>query len=164
MRRFSMLGVVVTTAALAVIGCGSDSEGGSSSMQCVGNYADLKYDEFVALTADDGDCTSLSDTNTVCSNNMTQIVGNCGKSCLPEADQATCVAQCVQTAVTHGNSMPLSTACLTCYGADVECAKAHCLVICGSNPSSADCAQCREDNGCAADFYACSGLPAPTSP
>ena len=168
-----MLGVVVTTAALAVIGSGSDSDGGSNntggsggggSMQCVGNYADFKYDDFVAETADSGDCTSLSDTKTICSNNMPQIVGHCGQSCLTEADQATCVAMCVQTTVAHDGLQPLTNACLACYGADVECAKAHCLVICGSNPSGADCAQCREDNGCAADFYACSGLPEPTSP
>jgi hypothetical protein len=44
----------------------------------------------------------------------------------------------------------------------VACARHNCFLECGTMPTSAGCAQCRVDMGCAAPFYACSGLPVPT--
>ena len=172
MRLYFMLVVATTTAILSTIGCGSDSDGGSSNTagsgggssvtQCLGNNAEFTADEFMALTEDGKGCSSASDVNTVCSNDMPLVVGTCGKGCLGMSDEATCVGACIQDAVTHGSSQPLSNSCLTCYGADVECARTECLAPCGLGPTSEACATCRIEKGCAESFYSCSGLPEPT--
>ncbi|HYQ45193.1 MAG TPA: hypothetical protein VER11_24570 [Polyangiaceae bacterium] len=166
MRRYFMLVVATTAAVLSAIGCGSDSDGGGDGgntlTQCLGNNAEFTPEEFLAQTADGKGCSSASDVNTVCSNDMPLVAGTCGKGCLGMSDEATCVAGCIQDAVTHGNSKPLSNSCLTCYGADVDCARTQCLVPCGLGPTSAECATCRVEKGCAAAFYDCSGLPQPT--
>jgi len=172
MRRYFMLVAVGTAAVLSVVGCGSDSDGGtanngggagaSSLTQCLGNNAEFTPDEFVAGTEDGKGCSDLTDMQTVCANDMPLIVGTCGKNCLNMADEAMCVAACVQQKVTHDSYGPLSNGCLTCYGEDVVCARDNCLVACGLNPTSAGCATCRLEKGCADAFYECSGLPRPT--
>lgn len=165
MRRFFMLTIAATTAVLSAIGCGSDSDGGNggnTATQCLGNNAEFTPAEFLALTEPGKGCSSESDVNTVCSNDMPLVAGTCGKGCLSMSDQATCVAGCIQDAVTHGNSQPLSAACLTCYGTDVDCARTNCLSQCGLGPTSEACANCRVEKGCAEAFYNCSGLPEPT--
>ncbi len=104
------------------------------------------------------------DTAAVCSNDVTALVGTCGKTCFLQAasdddSQAACVAPCIMQAVTTPKM--LSDSCIDCYVQDVACARDLCLGTCGVTPGSADCAKCRAENGCAAAFYGCSGLPVP---
>lgn len=163
MRRFFMLVGVSTTAALLLLGCGSDSDAGSDNgaiTQCVGNNAEFTLTEFIAQTEADKACSSDSDATSVCGHDMPLIGGTCGKGCLgmgDDAAQAECVAGCIQDKLTT----PLSADCVACYTADVECARKKCLTTCGLGPTSAECATCRADNGCTAAFYECSGLPEP---
>ena len=168
MRHFFTFVGSATMAALSLLGCSSDEDssgsnggsGGSAPSHCVGNNAEFTSAEFLAQTVPDKACSSTSDVSTVCANNMPVIVGTCGASCLQMSDEAACVAGCVQDGLSP-KSEPLSEECLACYGADIQCAKSHCLGSCGPAPTSEDCAKCRRDSGCAAAFYDCSGLPEP---
>ena len=170
MRYFLTLVGSTTMAALSLLGCGSDSDGGnpnsggssggSSVAQCVGNNAEFNAAEFAAETTPDKACSSASDVSTVCANNMPVIGGQCGKGCLKMADEAECVAACIQDGLSS-NSEPLSDGCLTCYVADIDCAKTNCFSKCGLDPTGDACRVCRIDNGCVEEFYACSGLPEP---
>ena len=187
MRHFFTFVGSATMAALSLLGCSSDDDsggsnnggsnnggsnnggsnnggsGGSAPSQCVGNYHEFTSAEFLAQTEPGKGCSSTSDASTVCANDMPVIVGQCGASCLGMSDEATCVAGCIESNLSP-KSEPLSQGCLACYGADIQCAKTHCLLKCGSAPTSDDCAACRSENGCAAAFYDCSGLPEPGVP
>ena len=173
MRRFFMLVLAASTAALSLVGCASDSDsgsensggsGGSPLSQCVGNNADFTPAEFYAQTEEGYACSSQSDMSTVCATNMPLVGGTCGKACLnmgTDAEQADCVAECIQDALHDANSAALSDDCMACYTADIECARKNCLTTCGLGPTSEECATCRSEKGCAAAFYECSGLPEP---
>ncbi len=170
MRRLSMFLVSAVAAALALAGCSSDSDAGGNpggsagagAMQCVGLYAGVSAADFDDQTTSGKGCST--DIAPICSNDVTALVGTCGKTCFLQAasdddSQAACVAPCIMQAVT----MPkmLSDSCIDCYVQDVACARDLCLSTCGITPGSAECAQCRAANGCAASFYNCSGLPVP---
>jgi hypothetical protein len=166
MRRLSMFLVSAIAAALAVAGCGSDSgnpgTAGAGATQCVGTYAAVSAADFAARTTSGKGCSS--DTASICGNDVTALVGTCGKTCFLQAasdddSQAACVAPCITQAVT--TPQVLSDSCIDCYVQDVACARDLCLAKCGVTPGSPECAQCRADNGCAAAFYGCSGLPVP---
>jgi hypothetical protein len=177
MHRFITLACAVAAATVVVVGCGSSGDdsspggggsggsgGSASDAQCAGAYSDRKASAFVAATTADKGCTA--DAATACSNDMTTVTGTCGKTCLVMAasdddSQATCVAECINENLSTG-STPISDSCLACYTTDVACARHNCFAQCGIAPTSAGCAQCRVDMGCAAPFYACSGLPIPT--
>lgn len=161
--------------ALAVAGCGTDDDSGNqsaagapgaagaSAVQCVGTYSDLTSTDFDEQTTSGKGCSL--DGASICSNDVTNLVGTCGKTCYLQAakddeSQAACVAPCIMQAVTSPKA--LSDSCIACYVADVACARDLCFAQCGLTPGSADCATCRADNGCASEFYGCSGLPLPT--
>lgn len=161
---FSVI-LAVAVAAGLIVGCGSDSDekktdnGGS---QCVGGYAKLTSSEFRSQAAD-GACADTENATSVCGNDLPIIVGGCGKACLgmgDDAEQASCVAECTNDGLASGFK-PLSSACVACYTADVECARKHCLLKCGLDPASDECAVCRDTNACTSTFYECSGLPRP---
>jgi hypothetical protein len=179
-----MLVFAAATAALSSLGCGSDSDGGSNNgggsngggasnnggsggsaiTQCVANNAEFTRAEFVAQTEQGYACSAESDASTVCASNMPLIGGTCGKGCLgmgTDAEQADCVAACINDALITAKSEPLSDECMACYTADVECARKNCLTQCGLAPTSETCATCRTEKGCAAAFYECSGFPEP---
>jgi hypothetical protein len=171
MRRFSMFLISVTAGALALAGCGTDDDSGSpgaagasgaSAAQCVGTYVDLSSTQFNAQISSGKGCSS--DGASICSNDVTTIVGTCGAACYLQADQddesqAACVAPCIKQKIT--SPKVLSASCIDCYVEDVACARDLCFKECGVTPGSAECAQCRADNGCASAFYGCSGLPVP---
>lgn len=172
MRRLSMFLVSAIAAALAVAGCGSDSDSGNggsvagsagaAAAQCVGTYAAVSAADFDDQTISGKGCSL--DTAAICGNDVTAAVGTCGKTCFLQAasdddSQAACVAACITQAVT--TPQVLSASCNDCYVQDVACARDLCLSTCGVTPGSPACAQCRADNGCAAAFYGCSGLPVP---
>jgi len=182
MRRVFMLVVAPAVAALALVlvGCGSDSDGGSSNnggssgaagggstSQCVANNAEFTHAQFLAQTEPGKACSDASDASTVCASDMPLIGGTCGKGCLgmgDDAAQATCVADCIKTEIAKSKAAPLSDDCMACYTADVECARKNCLTACGLAPTSEACYTCRNDNGCVDEFYSCSGLPEPSAP
>jgi len=168
-----MLVVAATTAALSSLGCSSDSDDGSANnggssgaapTQCVGNNAEFTHAEFLAQTEEGYGCSAESDSSTVCANDMPLIGGTCGKGCLgmgTDAEQADCVATCITDKLDSTNSGSLSSECMACYTADIECARKNCLTSCGLGPTSEACADCRIEKGCADAFYECSGLPQP---
>jgi len=181
MHRFITFACAVTAATLLVVGCGSDSDdsssggggsggsgasagsgGGSSSTQCVGVYADLTHSMFTSKLATDGKCIADSDATAVCTKDVTKTTAQCGASCYATAEktdaaQDACTSSCISDSIT------LSTDCLGCYLTDVACSRKHCLLVCGTAPTSAGCATCRQENGCADAFYSCSGLPLPSA-
>ncbi|HKO47009.1 MAG TPA: hypothetical protein VJV79_04760 [Polyangiaceae bacterium] len=165
MRHLFTFVVSGAIAALSLMGCGSDdsSPNGGSPSQCVGGYDEFSATEFQAETEPGKACSSASDATTVCTNDMPIIGGQCGKGCLGMSDEAECVPACIQDSLASG-SAKLSQDCLACYTANIECAKANCLLKCGADPASIACSDCRRDSGCAGTFYSCSGLPEPVSP
>ena len=181
MRSFLMIGFAAAAAALSVVGCndsddgtpaetaGSSSTAGSSGggnteKQCVVTYEGLTSTEFLAEVTAGKACSDDSDAETVCTSDMTDIAGECGKGCLgmgDDAAQATCVAGCITDTLAEDKAS-LSDECISCYTVDVECARKNCLLACGLDPTSANCATCRAENNCASTFYDCSGLPEPS--
>ncbi|MEO6603692.1 MAG: hypothetical protein ABIQ16_27660 [Polyangiaceae bacterium] len=164
MRRFSMFLGSAIAAAIAVAGCGSDNDSGSQNApgQCVGTYSDFTTTQFDDQTTSGKGCSL--DAASICSNDVTSLVGTCGKTCYlqaaqDDASQAACVSPCIMQKVTSPKA--LSDSCVDCYVEDVACARDKCFAQCGLTPGSPDCAKCRVDNGCASTFYGCSGLPLP---
>ena len=158
MRVFFTLLVAVAAATLSVGGCSSDSTGSAAPAngQCKGDYAALTQSELDAKTASNGKC--VADVAALCGTDVTTITEQCGADCFmnmapDKATQDTCVSSCI------ANNVTLSDACLGCYVTDVGCARDHCKLPCGIAPTSAACLSCRVANGCAPDFFSCSGLP-----
>src|SRR4051812_47488248 len=94
MRRFSMFLVLAAVGALAVAGCGSDDDSGNhnaagasggSAIQCVGTYSEFTSTSFNQQTTSGKACSS--DGAPICSNDVTAIVGTCGKTCFLQAAQ-----------------------------------------------------------------------------
>ena len=167
MRSLFTLLTAGATAALWVVGCGSDSTSGAagtnSNSQCVGTYADFTASVFADKTAKGKGCSA--DAPTVCSNDLTKLVGDCGKNCAltggaDDAAQASCVVACLADKISMPK--PLTDACTNCYVDDVACARNSCYGECAFAPTSPVCTKCRIDKGCAASFYGCSGVPVPT--
>ena len=161
MGRISILLGAAALATLAVVGCGSDSNGAKPTpapSQCVGVNAEFSASTFTSTQA------CKSDTATICGNDLPTIAGKCGASCFAaggdDPTQASCVASCVNDGLSAG-SAAIGAACMACYTGDVECARKNCAVMCGLAPTSDNCATCRITNGCTAGFYECSGLPLP---
>jgi hypothetical protein len=176
MRRLITLVCAVTAATLLVVACSSSSDttststggsggsgGGTSDVTCVGDYTDLTQSTFTAKVSSAGMCANASDETAVCTNDVTTIAEQCGGSCYQaggtDAVQDACTSTCLSSKVTPA----LSSDCQTCYVSDVACARKNCLVSCGLAPTSADCATCRQVNGCVDAFYGCSGVPVPGS-
>jgi len=187
MRILSTLLIVTTSAVVSLVGCGSDSDGGSANKggganggganggsannggsagsslaQCLGINAEFTPAEFLAQTSKGKACAS--DVGSVCDNDLPVVGGECGKGCLgmgDDAAQAVCVAGCIQDDLASAKSKPLSEGCMACYTGDIACARTNCLLKCGLDPTSDTCLMCRIENGCVAGFYACSGLPLP---
>jgi len=181
MRRFFMLAVAATGAALSMLGCDSDDDsssntggsggaggaGGAPLAHCVGINAEFTPAEFYAQAQEDKGCSAASDLSTICANNLPVIGATCGGGCLGmgnDAQQAECIATCINDALTHAKATPLSEECMTCYIGDIACARDKCLMPCALNPGGEDCATCRVEMGCVEGFYECSGLPVPSAP
>lgn len=86
----------------------------------------------------------------------TDVAGGCGLNNLGAGDARACALHCV------AQGTELSLECSSCYAATVACAIINCVGQCAADPGSAECQTCRDENGCTAEFYACSGLPEPT--
>jgi hypothetical protein len=186
MRRFFALTGAVTAAALWVVGCSSDSSssgtsaggsstGGSSSGGSGGSssdakcsapqYTDITVSDFLSQADASKACGSSTDATNVCDNDVSTAGATCGKSCLlmggDDAAQASCVATCISQSL-PSSATPFSDGCLSCYTADVQCARKQCFAQCATAPTSDGCLQCRIDMGCTSTFYDCSGLLVPT--
>lgn len=116
-------------------------------------------------------CTNAADGAIIEAANPdpTSVAGRCGlEVCInaPNAEKPACVTECV----INGNDNPaipatnLSAGCAGCYTIAVVCAFQNCVQngACLDAGSQA-CADCREDNGCNAAFYGCSGLTPPAN-
>lgn len=174
MRRFFMFAVAATCAALSSMGCDSDDDSGSHNnggsggaplAHCVGINAEFTPSEFEMKSQDDKAC--YGDVSTICANDLPKIGASCGAGCLgmgDDAQQAACIATCVNSALTDAKAKPLSEDCMGCYINDIACARDKCLMPCALNPGGEECALCRIEKGCVAAFYECSGLPVPSLP
>jgi hypothetical protein len=177
MRPIFTLVVAAAAATLSVGACSSDSGGGSAgsdsagaagsdsagapgsdSVQCQGDYAALTQAELEAKISSAGKCAG--DGVAVCSNDVTVTAEQCGSDCFKNADpDGATQDKCVSTCISGLLNPSLSAGCLSCYIADVGCARDHCLLDCGIHPTSSECLGCRVAHGCAPTFFSCSGLP-----
>ena len=164
----SLMAVLFVTAAgsLSVGACSSDGDdsagaaGTGDSSMCHGDYAALTHSEFNAQLDSAGKCANSKDSAIECANDVTTLAEQCGGDCFKneapdDKTQDACVTDCLSTSTTS----PLSDACTACYIADIGCARDHCLLKCGVEPTSEKCYECRVANGCVAAFFPCSGLP-----
>ena len=81
----------------------------------------------------------------------TTYAQDCGLGCLGDPDSEACAVECVQ------DETGLSRDCASCYADAVDCAINNCLAPCAMDPSSWECAACRDDF-CRDDFEFCSGI------
>lgn len=126
---------------------------------CVGPLGDaLTITEATPAADLTGQCTNDTDLAIIEGGEVdpTGVAGDCGLNNIAAADPRTCATFCVK------DGTDLSSGCSSCYAATVACAINNCLAQCAADPGSADCQTCRDDNGCTAAFYACSGLPEPS--
>jgi len=134
--------------------------GTGGDVECTGTYTGMTADELAAETPD-GACAG--DTLAVCTNDISSIAGECGTDCFLAVEdpneQLACTLECIE-----GDADPdPSQGCLGCYIAAVACARANCTDVCVGAAGSAECIDCRNENGCTTDFFVCSGLPVPGS-
>lgn len=125
---------------------------------CVGPLGDALTITEATPSADlSGQCTNFTDLAIIDGGTVdpTGVAGDCGLNNIAAADPRTCATFCVKSGT------ELSSGCSSCYAATVACAINNCLAQCAADPGSADCEVCRDENGCTAAFYACSGLAAP---
>lgn len=102
---------------------------------------------------DKGACVNAADTAVLeglGDDGLQSKITACGTDCFFGADKVACVQGCIET------DIGLSTACAACYAAITGCVFEHCVSACISQGPGCD--QCMADNGCQADFPACSGL------
>jgi len=126
---------------------------------CVGPLGDALTITEATPSADlSGQCTNDTDLAIIEGGTVdpTGVAGDCGLNNIAAADPRTCATFCVKSGT------ELSSGCSSCYAATVACAINNCLAQCAADPGSADCGTCRDENGCTAAFYACSGLPDPS--
>jgi len=101
----------------------------------------------------------------------------CGMSCIDKLlvsldSFETCVQDCMLNATLTGYEFAVSTECTNCYSKSVRCTGKFCGLndpnkscvptnFGGKGDDSADCTECRADNGCTSSFFTCSGLTPP---
>lgn len=179
MHRFFSLACAVAAATSLAVACGSSDDsssgnnggssgsgGSSSAAKCAAPaYADVASSDFASKADTSKACSGDSDLADLCNQDLAGLGASCGKTCLlqaksDDASQAACVSACIDQGFSSG-ATPLSDGCMSCYTADVACARKNCLGPCATNPTSSTCQQCRIDMGCLPAFYDCSGAPVP---
>jgi hypothetical protein len=156
---------------------GTGATGGETGCACVTDetqniYANLEYvnEDGAGFTGTDaaseigGDClfgTEASDPVLPGCRDETLTAFACFPACPQETIHALedCVAQCTQDATAEVQPPGLSNECVGCTGRALACLTAFCPGVCAADSSAPPCIQCRCDNGCIPEFYACSGLP-----
>ncbi|MFT5435104.1 MAG: hypothetical protein ACI9OJ_005821, partial [Myxococcota bacterium] len=96
-------------------------------------------------------CVNDDDQAAIGNTDVAQAGQDCSLTCLGNAEFAGCTGECTADAT------GLSSPCGLCFGLEVACAFELCLTPCTTDPASAECIGCLENN-CAAGFEACSGL------
>lgn len=109
-------------------------------------------------TTPTGACTNEADLAIIQANDPSGTAGQCGLACLGDADPRACSADCITNGKGNITGTGLSDGCSGCYADTIKCAIDNCIPQCLDTASQA-CADCRENAGCNAAFYACSGLP-----
>jgi hypothetical protein len=158
MKGLSKLSYVCFALFLAAA-CGDDDDSTQTEPKCQVPYGDRTAATLKAATTT-GAC--VEDTATVCNNNMVMIASECGVSCNAKGGDIATIGACTQECIQTNASPKPSDGCTTCYVQDVGCSIQKCLNECISGANAA-CNACRAEQGCTAAFYACSGLPAPTT-
>jgi hypothetical protein len=105
------------------------------------------------------------DTAEVCGRDLNTEAGKAGQGCFADfSNDPQGLAGCVLEALKSSEDPSPSDACLGCYIASVACVQERCLADCLEDPNSMKCIQCRFDEGCTPEFFACTGLPSPVPP
>jgi hypothetical protein len=158
MKGLSKLSYVCFALFLAAA-CGDDDDSTQTEPKCQVPYSNHTAATLKAATTT-GAC--VSDTATVCNNNMVMIASECGVSCNAKGGDIATIGACTQECIQTNATPKPSDGCTSCYVQDVGCSIQKCLNECISGANAA-CNACRAEQGCTAAFYACSGLPAPTT-
>lgn len=128
-------------------------------------------------TSGGGACNNASDLAVInnASTDPAAKAAECGgTSCIAKLftsidEFESCVQTCMLNASLPNYSFVVSEACSTCYTKSVRCTAEFCGLndpnkscvpagFGGKGTDSADCAECRADNGCGTTFDTCSGL------
>jgi len=155
-------------AACMAAGC-MISNGGCLPMQAEANCT---AGSAILSASQNFECTWNSDVN-LCwypktgSEVASGAASDCGLACLSNADPVTCTLECMLGADKLGPDA-LTTGCMTCYAAVLDCTLNNCVLPCSAISAKCDnqcsdecftalteCGSCRTDKGCDAVFNAC---------
>lgn len=152
-------------ASLFLVAC--DDGGGNSvsgSTMCVGTFSVATRAQLGSAVSATGACTSSSDLDAVCTEDLRTISGTCALTdCISLLSNPTELQGCMQTCVDAATAIDPSPACTDCYTATVLCTAQNCLTDCTADSNSVACQTCQYTKGCTSAFFACSGLPLPTA-
>ncbi len=176
--RHLLIGATALGLAMAAVACGDDDDNNKADVvaDTTGDVApdttadttgDVAPDTTADTTGDvapdtvvTGACTNAADQTAIAANDPAAVASSKGQACFlsgksedAEFKQCTKEGVIADTGVTDG--------CADCYAEAALCAKNNCLAECLA--TAEQCATCREDAGCNAPFYTCSGLTPPAS-
>lgn len=135
--------------------CGTDAAGAECRLCQEDNGCIARFEECSGVPSNIEDaCTNTDDLAIIMDEMVDQSAeaATCGQMSLAEENPVQASRECIVTAT------GLSPLCSSCYAKTVGCSIENCVVECASDPDSAECATCQEDNGCISDFETCSGL------
>lgn len=143
--------------------CGAQANGlpldSTAAGGCYYFYCYQTEDSLLAASTQGGACANATDVAIQCEGTSVREVAECSRQRSFElvAGQKQPVVDCVRK---NAALAEFSDACLDCNIESARCAALNCLMVC-INGDSPECDQCRQNNGCTPDFYACAGLPDP---
>lgn len=163
---------------LAFAGCSDDKKptrdgstdaiatGDTGPLMCMGTFGALNRTQLGAVTNPAGKCAAAADLDAICSSDVGMAMRVCGQQCFlanpTRPDLVECTITCAKQQLAPKPSP--SDGCLTCYGGTVSCTLMNCRDVCAADSMGLPCLKCQNEKNCLAPFFACSGLPAPTSP
>lgn len=154
-RIISALSVLACAATFALVGCSGDDDDDSGGTAGKGNEPtagapnegnNLTCDPEAATT-----CQNETDCSFVVDGTARTTAQACGKGCIGKPEN--CASDCVLA------KLDMTSECVDCYAAFVNCTIDHCVAACVQDPDSDGCHECQETEGCRPTFNTCSGLP-----
>lgn len=101
-------------------------------------------------------CSKPEEISQFCQLTSVSKVQQCILANYTQADVATATKTCATPMLPDYTS-----ACLDCFVQSAVCAAQKCLAACVADPGAPACDQCRVEQGCIPNFYACSGITSP---
>ncbi len=136
-------------------GCAGNSQ--PSGEQCGGYYCGTTLDAIAAETPAGSPCGGDLHAGLLCQGTISRVVSACARSSAFASDPVAATRTCGKN---DAELAGINDQCLECFVQSAACAREHCLVTCLPG-DSANCDQCRIDNGCTPNVFSCGNIPSP---